>query len=107
MQVVATDMTDAGVDPLAAGLRFPPVLAELPLAAHGLLGTAQPVLVPPEPVERGHERAVRKRGESRPTHIDADRAAMRNGLLDFARRLSCNESMTRKISSKSRPVLAG
>ena len=66
MQEVATDMTDAGVDP---GLRFPPVLAELHLAAHGLPGTTQPVLVPPEAVERGNERAPSESVANRATPL--------------------------------------
>jgi hypothetical protein len=48
---------------------MPLVVAELLFATQRLLCLAQPVLVPPEAVERGVEGAVRERGKVSPPRV--------------------------------------
>ena len=83
VQVVAERVTDAGVKTLDSGLGLLPIVAELYLAAHGLLRFAQSVPVPLETVEWRVERTIRERGEAGHTHVDAERATIRHRLLDL------------------------
>src|SRR5690625_790567 len=93
VQVVAAGVADAGMNTLDAGFGLLPVAAEFLLAAHRLLRLAQCSFVPLKTVEGSIERAVRKRSEPGQPHVDADRATLRDGLLDLALGLDAHEPL--------------
>jgi hypothetical protein len=54
--------------------------------------------VPLEAVERRVERAIRERGKAGNAHVDADRTALRDGLLDFALGLDADEPLAARLA---------
>ncbi|MGB6485718.1 MAG: hypothetical protein WBE91_02415 [Steroidobacteraceae bacterium] len=72
VQVVATAVFDPGVNLLQPPSGLLPVFAELASSAHHPLIVSEPLLVPPEAMERLIHRAIRERGEAYYSDIDAD-----------------------------------
>ena len=87
---------------LDAGFRLLPVVAELDLAAHGLLRFAQGDFMPLEAIERGVERAVREGGEAGYAHVYANNGSRRMCCyLDFAFGLDGNEPLAAILTDGS------
>jgi hypothetical protein len=93
VQEIAAGVGDAGVDTLDACFRLLPVAAELDLAGERLLCLAQALLVPLEAVEGCVERAVAERSEPGNTHVDTNRATLRDSLLDLSLGLNGNKPL--------------
>ena len=83
VQKVFPGIGDAGMKALDSGFRFLPVAAEFHLATHRPLipGEALPVFL--ETVERFDVAAVAQGGKTDNAHVDANRLAVRQGLIDF------------------------
>ncbi|VDY07274.1 protein of unknown function [Thiomonas sp. Sup16B3] len=103
VQVVAAGVADACVNLLDARFPLLPVAAEFHFAAHRLLRFAQPHLMPLEAAQRRVERAVRERGEPGNAHVDADRAALRDGLLDLALGLDRHKPFAARLADGDIP----
>src|SRR5690554_7180183 len=91
VQVVAPGIGDASLAFLDAGLGLLPVVAELDLAAHGLLRLAQRRLVLSETVERCQVAAIGERGEPRHAQVDAHGTAGRRRHHDLTLGLDRDE----------------
>src|SRR5690554_7723635 len=93
VQVVAPGIGDASLAFRDAGLGLLPVVAELDLAAHGLLRLAQRRLVLSETVERCQVAAIGARGQPRHAQVDAHGTAGRRRHHDLTLGLDAHEPL--------------
>ena len=100
MQEVFPGVGDARMNLLDLGFSLLPVVAELHLATHGSLiaGEAHQVFL--EAVERLKVAAVAQRGETDDAHINADGFALRQRLIDFARRLDRHKPLAAGLAHR-------
>src|SRR5690554_1824745 len=98
VQVVAPGIGDASLAFLDAGLGLLPVVAELDLAAHGLLRLAQRRLVLSETIEGRQEAAIGECGEPRHPQVDAHGTTGGRRHRDLAFRLDRDEPSARRLA---------
>ncbi len=99
VQEILADVGDADVNLGDLGFCFPPVAAELDLAAHRPLVTRQPLLVLLEAVERRDVGAIAQRGKAGDTDIDADGGGRRgHGRRDLPLGLDRHEPRAARLA---------